>query len=1155
MGTTKDALLAGSVRTVKVLAIEGCPYLIAESDTSAVATAYASLVDYTQVLGGLYCDWEDSQQLNPYEPMTPGGTCTVKVAPDAADTFGKFTHRRIGVETTLTASIDRDDTTIPVASTTSFASSGDAWIGTECVGYTSTDATNLLGCTRGKYSPVWTGAGTRYAHDHRVITDPNSALIKPVVSSVPRIWIGKWAHIYEHRIVNGVLDTVDQAVRVFSGRIADLDDDGQYTSIEIKHALDVIKETSMGRSLWSAKVRDGLYLFQNQAFRIRESDDGGATLSAGQTLTVKDTPTTEDHLQSGYYTLDELYQGLTDWFAIKKAGADLDGEYSFVGVSSTTDGLRTQFKFKLTGVPFPQVVLEMPDSVIKFFGYEPSQFPGVSSLGGAHHYTRRSASSNTTTEYLSSGTPLRAIIDKFSNAGAIEGGLRFEVEDQRGSFVSQFGSLPQPLKVGLISDEGLQWGVFLFDGRILIRAAFDSATNEIIRAVPVVAFGSSDFLSAADLESYTIPIEDNPRDITIRQILVIQAPVSDLIQLLAYSTGTLAHNHATLDNLPYGVGIGIPGGMLGTEFESSVGAIPGAELPLVVVVDKPTTLGELIGGDLQLRRTFLLWKDGTLRFGSWRTPQLADSVANLTESTKAAPGGNEDDHRASSRESDDWVYPVVKIYYDRDLTDIQKENFRGILTIEDSTSVDDAGGEGRTITVKSRNTFAENSQVGASIKDLLSNYLATSPMFTRPGKIVTRSIGPTLYEKLAVGDTVALTDSSVRDPSTGERGLADVAATVVGKRCSRGGAVAGGEQPLDATGTVDLFVPDSSVTATTTAAYVPTADVDETYSSGGFTAGYNSATKTLRCYSYRYSDDGTVIAPALTDAERFVAGSKVRVFERDPDDPAAPQSWDDVVASQSVDNITLTTGLAGFSSSKLYRVVFDTYNDATSSQRDNTFQADPTDNLVLDTVQAYQYASWPSGTNTYLASMNSTIGVELSPDMTADDGSGRDVGTEQAIARLLDMHIDYNSALSLPVIDEVLTNDNDVSGTWMLLQCRSLYLTSEILTGDVWREMSLSPWFRSVDGRLVHLRATLTRAKPGGSTVMDVDRGSIISEATWSTSSTTWDDGTRIEVDCRVKDATGKAWLLVEATLGCETRGMNQAYVSQRLYENTWWIP
>ena len=53
--------------------------------------------------------------------------------------------------TTLTSNIDDSVTTIPVDSTTGFKSAGELRIGTEIISYTSTDATNFLGATRGAF--------------------------------------------------------------------------------------------------------------------------------------------------------------------------------------------------------------------------------------------------------------------------------------------------------------------------------------------------------------------------------------------------------------------------------------------------------------------------------------------------------------------------------------------------------------------------------------------------------------------------------------------------------------------------------------------------------------------------------------------------------------------------------------------------------------------------------------------------------------------------------------------------------------------------------------------------------------------------------------------------------------------------------------------
>jgi len=54
--------------------------------------------------------------------------------------------------TTLTSNISNAATTIPVASTASFQSTGVIYIGSELISYTGKTATSFTGCTRGQYS-------------------------------------------------------------------------------------------------------------------------------------------------------------------------------------------------------------------------------------------------------------------------------------------------------------------------------------------------------------------------------------------------------------------------------------------------------------------------------------------------------------------------------------------------------------------------------------------------------------------------------------------------------------------------------------------------------------------------------------------------------------------------------------------------------------------------------------------------------------------------------------------------------------------------------------------------------------------------------------------------------------------------------------------
>ena len=154
MGTTLDTLKAGSLNYCTVVAIEGYPHLITNhADPSKVVTAWSG-TDFTTALGGLFVDLDRSQGFHPLRAFDEGGKCTLRIAPDADDTFGiDLAATARGDYTYLSNSIDCDDTTIPVKDTTFLAASGTAYLGTECIAYSGTTATTLTGVTRGMYSP------------------------------------------------------------------------------------------------------------------------------------------------------------------------------------------------------------------------------------------------------------------------------------------------------------------------------------------------------------------------------------------------------------------------------------------------------------------------------------------------------------------------------------------------------------------------------------------------------------------------------------------------------------------------------------------------------------------------------------------------------------------------------------------------------------------------------------------------------------------------------------------------------------------------------------------------------------------------------------------------------------------------------------------
>jgi len=1160
MGTTLTAKNAGSISSVFTVLIEGYEYALTNAATTAAAVTALAVTDWTQAIGGLYVDIDNEQSIDPYKPLGSGGKCILRVASTSAsaDRFGIDTHRkRSGFETQLAETIHRGTGTIKALSTAAFPSSGYIHIGTECISYTGkTTASGITpatftGCSRGRFSPFKTARDpeTNFAHDHRVVLDPQSVLLQPIISTTQRVWAGRYVAVYEHRVVDGVLDVLAEAHLAFAGRIVDISDDGNSTAVELEHVLDSVQDATLGRDLWSGVVKEGLYL--KSAFRFRMSDRDDFTVANYRTsndlVVVSGTPGVNE-IKEGYYTADDLHAVIDSWLTGEYTANRIYGAYS-IGFGDTDEVIRTVLSYRIDSTYDIGWTFTMPTQVAQMFGFSQAA-PVGPTLPGHSYVFVASAAGSTNLTFAGGEIPLRSLVDKFGNVA--DDGLNFEITDERGSFINQTEELPDSFHV---TDATREWGLFLFDEKVTIIA---SVTKDSEGRVLELTRGRLSLVNIGpayndDIRLYTVPWDDSSPDIKVRQILAIEAPAAAFLKLCFYSTGTVGHNHETFDGIELGLGLAIPGSLLGADFETSLDSLPGATESIVSIVDKTTTFRDLLDGDLVLRRAYIIWKNGGIRFGSWRTPTVDAATVTLNTSNKCTPAGNEDDHRTSSREATEWQRPIARILFDRDITNLSiNEGYRSEVTLEDSTAVDDAGGAGAMVTVKVRNAFGTESGIGANIKALIANFLTTMPMFTRPGVRLTRTLLPSLVEQVALGDIVLVTDDHVRNPATGIRGIEDQPAVVVRRSDSAGGAQIDGSVS-DPIATVELFV--AAPQARDEAGYAPTADIDDTYDTGDYDAGYNSVTKTLRCYGYRYGDDGSIVAPLFTDAEYFPTGSGVRITERDPVDPADPQTWDDIVASQSADDITMTTGLAGWDNTKYYRISTDTYGNATSPQHLKSYQADDADGLIEGTAQAYIY-SGQAAASVFAANMNSTIGIEVPPDQYAIDGAGRDVGTEQALARLLDNFTDYKSAISLPSLSSTVMENTSHMAGYRLLAMTPIHLTTEVLSSNVWRELALAPWFRSANGTPVTIRGTLCRTQPGGTTLNDVDRGAVLSEATWTTSNTNWEAGNGSEVDCRRKETfTGQAWLLLEATYQGQSRGFAQAAESERLYDNEWWVP
>ena len=1140
MSTTLTAMLAGSHATVYVAAIEGYPYLLTNGAPAEAVTAWAAHGDYVLALGGLTVQLDNDQAMNPWEPFHGGGRCMLRVIDETgADTFGIDTHRKGGgFQTQLTATVDRDDTTLLVKNTTGWPASGTAYVGSEALAYTGVTSTSLTGVTRGKWSPMWRGdtapvtTWARFARTHRVGTDPNSLQLQPVVSTQPRVWDGKLVTVWAHRVTGGVLDVVAEAQCVYAGTIGEITDDGKGTVVHLRHVLDLIKDATLGHDPWTAKVTAGFYLHPGMVFQMRDRPgDGTAWRVATNMVVTAAAETSLYEITAGIYTLDQILERINRWFSASLAATTLLGTHSVAVAPINGNELRCKvYSFVPGSVIYDaKYELRVPLGVAILMGFSDSQLNDYQGITDSWMIYKTFVAGTNVHTVAPTG-PLRAVL---LDSLAYNGSNPFEINkvalyDEQGEFYNQLAYLPEPSRPN--ADLGLPWGIFLFDGRFLVFAAKDGAQLGNVLPTKYQYAGTAD---GQGLLGYNaVPMApDSPDYFEIRQVLILEMAVIDLLRRVLCSTGTAGYN-GTHDVLPYAGAVGLPGGLL-KNLGGTAGTMPGATDPIAVVIDKPTKLSAVLGADLVLRRSFPVWRTGGIQIGTWKRPEASAAVATLDEDNKAAAMGTEDDHRNASTQTDAWKRPIIKINYNRDMTNLEDGGFKDSITIKDRVSIDDSGGDARMITLDARNTFGQLARTGTSIEALIPSLLTSVELFTRASWQVTRTISPALFEALAIGDVVLVDDSHARDPITGLRGLSARPALVVKHRASPGG-LTDGDGVTPPGGEVTLLF--SSVASTLQGAtYAPSADIDSSYSAAGYTAGYNASLPAIYCRASQYSQSVEyyvngypVLDDEAADATHFDVGDVVEIVQRDPYNTASPLSWQRTVTGQSGNAITLSSALTGFDTALAYSVTFAGYADATAEQRANhVYQADNVDNLILNTY-ANEYA-YTSGTTDLAYEANTITEIELPITARQVDGAARDVWTDAALARLVDNLHDYKTAAQgARFFPQSIANQLTTGSTFVLAAQWPVFFSLEQLTTAVQRLVSVAPMFKAASGSAT-CRVSLSRSPVVSSSSVDVTIPSPFSFVDFTTSSTSYVIPTAQNLVENVKHPTsGGAWLQIQ---------------------------
>lgn len=1123
-----------------VAAIEGYPTIFADGDLDAVETAWAG-TDWEDatvpVLGGLMVEITCEQELDVFDPIRGGGTAKLWIQPDATDQFGKDVAKsQAGAQTYFTATSDREDLSLTVQSTAVFGSSGHAYAGNECFEYTSTTATQFTIpdlSYRGKFAPFGAQVGGdqdgQWAQHHRVGNVDYGVPLNPLITEQIRTWKGRWVGIWHHTNTAGVLDTKANADVAWAGKILEISDDSRtgFAAVQIEHVLDVVRNSTLMRDPFKARLAEGVYIRENQEFNFTDSILG--VESDANPLVGTVGASGANQIEPGYYTADQILSVWNDWLASELAAARIDGSYTWAmrAPTSTDDVWRAVCDWSVNGGPGELVGwrIHMPLAVATFMGLlEQGDQGGGTPSGWALGWQIGTA--DVPYDFSSAEEPWRILV----RLGGTGSDWYVPIETPSGTFINQETLLPGAAAGGPVVFPNEPWGIFKFDGvdSIMVASPDDETTPTEF------GHGFTFVFQTPNQADFVGRRYNDHADLEINQVLMLESTVKEIVKALFYSTGTLGYNDPDWDAFEgNGLGIAIPADLLGSTFDNSVDNLPGADSPILIVLDKPTKLHDVLKGDLFVRGAHLVFKDGHLKFVTWSTPTAADATVTLAESNKSEPAQNAaPDHRAVSLLSSQWARPIIKLEYNRSIFD---GRYRDTFTIEDRTAVDDLGGAGDVMTFPLPNVYSETVQAGAGIQEIAPGLAERMALITRPLRFLTRSMDMSLWWSVTPGDIAIVTDDFARDPSTGARGITSRPAMVVKTSWNPGGPVPGGNGVAPMSGEVTVVFLDIDRIAP----YSPCAEVDET--SGG-NGGYNGGTKVLTCKAHAHSESS-----AVADATRFEVGDKITVIEVCPADPTAPTSWNDTVAGQTGNTITLTTGLAGYDTSgaTIYRVISQTYSDAVATQQTDVYQADDADGRIEDSGNPYLYGA-TSPASAFTTEAHTAL-PEFHSTTAYGDGKPRDTGYERGFTRMIENLIDHKTAIQSPMLEATARSPSAASSTvYELHSITPIFLNATDFPHGMDRFLYVAPFFRSTDGTSTTLRVSLCSKPPVANSLTNVPMQGIYDQVSFTTSSTTFSIPADLGLDLRCKRGDGIAFLVIEYLDKCQTRGLAECIMRER---------
>lgn len=1139
MTTAGDELNANlGAAVVYVAIIEGYSYALTDGDPSLVLAACTGGLgghDVTDVQCGLFVEWDVRERADPWRPISDPPTVRIVVTPgqnDAGalvDTFGRDVFRRSAIdETYLRAAVDRDDTTITVATTADFASSGVAHLGCEAFTYSGVTATTFTGVTRATYSPFQTSGGAGFSRTHRSF-DPSTATgdaigvrLEPVVSGTPRNGLaGRAIGIWILTKTSTGYTTTTQGHLAFAGHIAEANEaeDGS-TVVIAKDVRHKIYEETILRDQFRASLLEGVTLKYPMNSWSCTANTLASSGDADDLRVVVGAPADHTEIQEGTYTAAEIGDAIQAWLAGEKAATNIPLNLRYSSMTPADGGIRAVF-----GYEDPTLGSFSRGATLTFPSASMGEFLGWGDGVGSISIT----SWNRALEMTSPEAPRRAFVLADSNQQT-NVAHPLTLTSTSGTWVNQSSILPASLRARGF-DTILKIGSLGY-----VAATRTSDTLFSYLAAPLAPYLP---FALAPGSPRVFTVEDDASELEVKQVLLIEGQWSSLLLQILASTGTAAYNHATHDVLAESLGCGVPWSLLGT-LATDLANITSADRLVRIQIDEPTRFSDLLESDLCLRWAFLSWSAGALRMRAWTTPVAGYATLALTESMKAVPReqADGDKQRGASTDPVESIYNVIKIEHSRD----PGGSYTGTLEIRDAPSMRDHGT--RAITISARNSSPWD------IVPLLAAWGAALPMHTRPRRIIRRTIDRRYFEQATAGTLVTLTDLGIRAPDTGLRydhttglgGLTGWPGIVVGHRFNWGGPMlGGGTRP--AFGEIDVMIFDRNAQAP----YSPCAQVDDTADAGGFASGYNSGTATLRCYPAEHSE-----AASADDASHFATDELIVIVEIDPPVAASPLMWSRAVDVVSGNDITVTPALSSpaWDDTKKYRIISAAYATADPTQQTDAYQADYTDGLVENTRQAYALISSTVGQSTNPTASPSTELPARYATLAIGDGKPYDTGYDRDIARGLNNLVDYKTPSQQPTIHE--TADTFAgAGTYELVRQCPIRIGRGMLPSTKTILLWVAPMFKSTDGNTATVRVTISKLGGGDADRDDPAFFEPYVQVSFSRTATTFAIVTADDIDTRHTNRSesvlgGWAWMTVEINSKVSSHGLGHVRIGPR---------